>query len=215
MYAKVRIPRRSAPNRRRESIKEPPRMADLRRLMTDPNLRCQVANAMIAGLPPVPDGTCINDIATETADVMLSTAAGLAQRSMRLLGALGWCADPGVWAEMNSAWQQREGTRRRLRAEPHDSNLRKAVKMAGKNLRKVRRVAVPSFFWAFVLKLETRVREGDQAGLYNHLKTMNLGGNRDRSSAYIKYEESILTCPLLIYIPIVGVGKERRALVGP
>ena len=76
MYAKVRIPRRSAPNRRkRDRTKETPKLANLRRLMTDPNLRCQVANAMVDALPPIPDGTCIGDIATDMADVMLSTAA--------------------------------------------------------------------------------------------------------------------------------------------
>ena len=42
VYATVRIPRRSAPNpRKRDSTKEPQKLADLRRLMTDPNLRCQ------------------------------------------------------------------------------------------------------------------------------------------------------------------------------
>ena len=43
----------------------------------------------------------------------------------------------------------------------------------------------------FVRKLETRVREGDQVGLYKHLKTMNLEGKRDRSPAYIKDEDGI------------------------
>ena len=42
-------------------------------------------------------------------------------------------------------------------------------------------------FWGFVRKLETRAREGDQAGFYKHLKTMNLEGKRDRSSAYVKF----------------------------
>ena len=74
VYAKVRIPRRSAPNRRkRDSTKETSNVADLRRLMTDPNLRCQVTNVMVAKSPPIPDGTCISDIATDVADVMLST----------------------------------------------------------------------------------------------------------------------------------------------
>ena len=84
-YAKVRIPRRSAPNRRkRDRTKETPKLADLRRLMTDPNLRFQVANAVVDALPPIPDGTCISDIATDMADVMLSTAAELVPRSKRL-----------------------------------------------------------------------------------------------------------------------------------
>ena len=74
--AKVHIPRRSAPNRRkRDSTKETPKLADLRRLMSDPNLRCLVANAMVDTLPPIPDGTCIVDIATDMAGVMLSSAA--------------------------------------------------------------------------------------------------------------------------------------------
>ena len=72
--------------------------------------------------------------------------------------------------------------RRRLSAEFHNSNLRKVVKMA----------AALSFFWSFVHKLQTRVREGDQVGLYKHLNTMNLEGKRDRSSAYIKDEDDIL-----------------------
>ena len=39
VYAKVHIPRRSAPNqRKRDSTKETPKLADLRWLMTDPNL---------------------------------------------------------------------------------------------------------------------------------------------------------------------------------
>ena len=100
-------------------------------------------------------------------DATLSTAAELAPRSKHPCGAQDWCAGPGVEAEMNAAWQQREEARRRLRAEPHISNLPKAVEMAGKNIRKVRKTAALSFFWAFVRKLETRVREGYQANFYN------------------------------------------------
>ena len=91
--------------------------------MTDPNLRCQVAKAMVDTLPPIPDGICISDIATDMADVNLSTAAELAPRSKRPRGAQGWYAWPGVEVEMNAAWQQRDEARRHLRAEPHNSNL--------------------------------------------------------------------------------------------
>ena len=88
VYAKVRIPRRSAPNqRKRNRTKETPNLADLRRLLTDPNLRFQVANAMVDALPPIPDGICISDIATDMADVILSTAADLVPRSKRPHGA--------------------------------------------------------------------------------------------------------------------------------
>ena len=177
VYANVRIPRRSTPNwRKRDSTNETPKLADLRRLMTDPNLRCEVANAMVNAIPPIPNGTCISDIATGMANVMLSTAAELVPRSKRPRGAQGRCAGPGVEAEINAAWKKREEARRHLCAKPHSNDFPKAVKMAGKKLRKVRKAAVLSFFWDFVRKLETRTRESDQAGFYKHYKTMNLEG---------------------------------------
>ena len=193
VYAKVRIPRRSVPNwRKRDITKETPKLADPRRLMTDPNLRFQVANVMVDALPPISDGTCISGIATDMTDVMFSTAAELVPRSKCPRGAQGWCAGHGVEAEMNAAWQQREEARRHLRAEPHSSNFRKAVEMAGKNLRKVRKAAVLSFFWDFVRKLETRNREGKQVGFFKHLKATNLEGKRNGSSAYVKDENGVL-----------------------
>ena len=192
VYAKVRIQRRSAPNRRkRDSTKETPKLADLRRLMTDQNLRCQVATAMVDALLPIPDGPCISNIATDMADVMLSTSAELVPRSKHPRGAQGWCAGPGVEAEMNTAFQQREEARRHLCAESHISNLRQDVKVAGKKLWKVRKAAVLSFLWDFVPKLETQTQEGDHAGFYMHVKTMNLEGKRDRSSAYVKDENGV------------------------
>ena len=90
--------------------------------MVDPNLRCQVASAMVAVLPPIPDDTYISDIATDVAEVMLSTAAELAPRSKHPRRAQGWCAGPGIETEMNAAWQLGEEVRRRLRPEPHNTN---------------------------------------------------------------------------------------------
>ena len=138
--------------------------------------------------------TCISDIAADTADVTPSTTAELAPRSKRPRGAHGWCAGPGVEAETNAAWQQREEAGKRLRTEPHSNHLRKVVKMSGKFIRKVCTAAVLSFFGVFVRKLETRLREGDQAGLYKHLNTTNLEGKRYRSFrvACIKYEGGVL-----------------------
>ena len=93
---------------------------------------------------------------------------------------------------MNAAWQQREEAMTHLRTDPHNSNLRKAVKMVGNNLRKVRKAAVLSFFWDFIRKLETGNREGEQAGFYKHLNTIDLEEKRDRSSAYVKDKNGVL-----------------------
>ena len=98
-------------------------------------------NAIFAAFSLIPDGACISDIVTNVADVTLSTAAELAPRSKRPRGTQGWCTGPGLEAEMNAAWQHKEEVRRHLRAQPHNSNLQKAVKMAGQNFRKVRDMA--------------------------------------------------------------------------
>ena len=99
VYAKVRIPRRSAPNRRnKDNTKETPKLADLRRLVIDPNLRFQVPNAMVDALPLILDGICISDIATDMGNVMLSISAVFVPRSKRPRGAQGWRAGPGVEA---------------------------------------------------------------------------------------------------------------------
>ena len=124
MNANVRIPRRSAPNRRDiGSTKETPKLADLKRLSTDQSLRFQVANAMDDAPLPIPDCTCISDIATDMADVILSTAAELVPPYKRQRGAQAWCSEFGAEVEMNVAWQQREEAMRHLRAEPHSSNF--------------------------------------------------------------------------------------------
>ena len=147
VYAKVRISRRSAPNRRKkDGSKETPTLADLRRLVTVPNLRCQVANAMAPALRPIPDGTCISDIATDMADVVRSIAAELLPRCKRSREAQGRCAGPGAAANVSAAWQKREEARRHLHAEPQNSNHRKAANMDIKNLWEVRKAAVRSLF---------------------------------------------------------------------
>ena len=48
------------------------------------------------------------------------------------------------------------------------------------------------FFWEIGRKLEIRTREGDQAGFYKHLQTMNLEGKRDCCSVYVKDENDVL-----------------------
>ena len=104
VYSTVRTRGSSAPNmRKRESTKATPRTANLQRLMADPNLRSHVASETSAALPPIPNGTCIGDIAADMADVILSITAELAPRSKRPHRAQGWCADSGVQAEMKSA----------------------------------------------------------------------------------------------------------------
>ena len=92
---------------------------------------------------------------------------------------------------MLAAWQEREAARRLLRADPGNSNLRRTLKEDGKRLKRVRFEAVQSFFKEFVSKLEVRIKDGDQASFYKHLKGIHLEGRRLCSVQYIKDEQSI------------------------
>ena len=82
--------------------------------------------------------------------------------------------------------------RRSIRADPNNGILRKAVKTARKNLEKVRKTAVLSFFWAHARKLQASVREGDHAGCYRRLKTIKVEGKRDHNSQFINDEHGSL-----------------------
>ena len=91
-------------------------------------------------------------------------------RSKRPHAAQSWCAGPVVEAEMNVAWQQREEAWRHPQRRTPQHLLSKDREDGWKNLRKVRKTAVLNVFWDFVRKLETRTREGDQAGFCRALR---------------------------------------------
>ena len=78
--------------------------------MSDANLRYQVSKAMIAALPPIPDGTCTRDIATDTADVMRALSA----RAEHRVGVRTRCAD---WDKRSMA-TERGGEEARTRRTP-------------------------------------------------------------------------------------------------
>lgn len=59
--------------------------------------------------------------------------------------------------------------------------------MIGQNLRKVQR-----YHGGIVLDPRPQTRIGNQAGLYKHLNMMDLEGEQEHSSAYIKDEDGIL-----------------------
>lgn len=77
---------------------------------------------------------------------------------------------------------ERAGFEESLRRPNDDIILRKAAQMATKNIETFRKAPVRSSFWAHIHNLETCPQEGDQAGIYEHLKATNVEGKRDRSS---------------------------------
>lgn len=97
---------------------------------------------------------------------------------------------------MIAAWKEIGEAEKSLSANLNNDIHRKALNKAARNLAKDRKAAVLGSFGAYVLEIEARVCEGDQAGSYEHLKTIYLQGKPDRSSKLIKYVD----CNLLHHI---------------
>ena len=146
--------------------------------MADHGRRADLNKEITSTLTPLPPGTtrCVDDEATTLSEALLSTAARLAPPVGRKQGPRGWCAPEEVKAELHARWLEREDARTRLRANPSDRNLRKALKTATKQLKRARVESVRKFFEEYVRKLEGRIREGDQFGFYKHLKGMDVEG---------------------------------------
>ena len=83
------------------------------------------------------------------------------------------CARRGK-AGLHARWLGREDARTRLRANPSDINLGKALKTATKQLKRARAEGVQRFFEEYVSQLEGRIRESDQFGFYKHPKGMDV-----------------------------------------
>ena len=188
----IRLLGRFAPNRRVKAGRKK-RAIDLQRLMADPRLRADL-NKEITKLTPPPPGTTgsVDNRATALVETVLSTAAKLAPHTSRKQGPLGWCTPEEVKAEVHSRWQEREDARTQLRANPNDKSLRKALKVATKQLKRARTDGVQRFFEEYVRQLEGRIQEGDQFGFYKHLKGMDVEGKRTFNSQYIRDEEGRL-----------------------
>ena len=74
-----------------------------------------------------------------------------------------------VW-KRRSTTARREAARRRLRGTPQGPTLRKAVKVAAKDLNRRRIAAVTSLFDEHAARLERMRRNEDHAGFYEHVK---------------------------------------------
>ena len=87
----------------RKNDKKTGRTTDLRRLIADTNLRCEVANAISAAITQIPDGTLISDIVTDTPDFRVSILVKLTPHFKPPRGVHSWSTEPGIEAEMDTA----------------------------------------------------------------------------------------------------------------
>ena len=155
VVANIRILGRFAPNRRTKAGRGK-RSIDLQRLMAD---RADLNKEITPTLTPLLSGTtrCVDDEATTLAEALLSTATTLAAPVRRKQGPRGWCAPEEVNAELHTRWLERQDARTRLRGNPGDRNLRKALKTAMKQVKRAWAEYVRRFFEEYVSQLEGRI----------------------------------------------------------
>ena len=118
--AHVKLLGRFARNRPVREAKGPPPI-DRRRLITDPQLRQQVATAIgdhLRAFPP--SGSSVDDVETAFTTAILQTAERIAPPRATRLPGRGWRGDAQAEAEISMAMAARRTACKRQRADPQD-----------------------------------------------------------------------------------------------
>ena len=162
-----------ARNRRLWASGKPP--VDRRRLVTDPQLRQEVATAVGRHLRANPPGdSSVDDIeAAFTAAIMRTAELVIPPQEPRRPGR-GWSGDARTEAELQAATNSMHTAWQRLNMDTRDTQLRRAVRKACNWLKRVRSAAVVRFFERHVVELEKQLRMGDQHGFFQNIKSVQL-----------------------------------------
>ena len=190
--APVKLLGHFARNRRlRASAKKPP--VDPRRLVTDPQLRQEVATAVGRHLRANPPGdSSVDDVEAAFAAAIMRTAELVIPPQERRTPGRGWSGDARTEAELQAATDAMRTAWQRLRMDTRDAQLRRAVRKTCNWLKRVRSTAVVRFFERHVVELEKQLRMGDQHGFFQNIKSVQLEETKKVESQCIRDEEGRL-----------------------
>ena len=190
--APVKLLGHFARNRRlRASAKKPP--VDRRRLVTDPQLRQEVATAVGRHLRANPPGdNSVDDVEAAFAAAIMRTAELVIPPQERRIPGRGWSGDARTEAELQAATDAMHTAWQRLRMDTRDAQLRRAVRKTCNWLKRVRSAAVVRFFERHVVELEKQLRMGDQHGFFQNIKSVQLEETYKVESQCIRDEEGRL-----------------------
>ena len=147
-----------------------------------------VAQEIVTKLPDstfaagIPD---VNSMASTFADIWRQTAADTLPRRPKRPSSRGFSESPRAQARLRQAWDVRERVWEKLRARPQDPSLRKALKVTDKALKRAKHAEIQSFLREHTARTVDLTRQRDQAGLYQHIKSLELEGKRGCKSTYI------------------------------
>ena len=193
MSAPVKLLGHFARNRRLRAPAKP--SADRRRLVTDPQLRQEVATAVGRHLRANPPGdSSMDDMEAAFAAAIMRAAKLVIPPQERRKPVRGWTGDARTEAELQAATDAMHTVWQRLKMDTRDAQLRRAVKKACNCLKRVRSAAVVRFFERHVVKLEKQLRMGDQHGFFQNIKSVQLEETKKVESQCVRDEEGRLLC---------------------
>ena len=167
--APVKLLGHFARNRRLTASAKPP--VDRRRLVTDPQLRQEVATAVERHLRANPPGDSnVDDVEAAFAAAIMRTAELVIPPQERRRPGRGWSGDARTEAELQAATVAMHTAWQRLKMGTRDAQLRRAVRKACNWLKRVRSAAVVRFFERHVVELEKQLRMGDQHGFFQSVQ---------------------------------------------
>ena len=169
--APVKLLGHFARNRRLRPPAKPP--VDRRRLVTDPQLRQEVATAVGRHLAANPPGDSSVDVEAAFAAAIMRTAELVIPPQERRRPGRGWSGDARTDAELQAATDAMHTSWQRLKMDTRDAQLRRAVRKACNWLKRVRSTAVVRFFERHVVELEKELRMGDQHGFFQNNNLCN------------------------------------------
>ena len=176
-----------ARNRRLRVSAKPP--VDRRRLVTDPQLRQEVATAVGRHLRANPPGDSNVDVveAAFAAAIMRTAEMVIPPQERRRLGR-GWSGDAQTKAELQTATDAMHTAWQRLKTDTRDAQLWKAARKAYNWLKRERSAAVVRFFERHVVELEKQLRMGDQHGFFQNIKSVLLEETKKVESQCVRDE---------------------------
>ena len=186
--APVKLLGHFARNRRLRAPAKPP--VDRRRLVTDHQLRQEVATAVERHLRANPPGdSSVDDVEAVFAAAIMRTAELVIPPKERRRPGRGWNGDARTEAELQAAIDAMHTAWQCLKMDTRDAQLRRAVRKACNWLKRVRSAAVTRFFERHVVELEKQLRMGDQHGFFRNIKSVQLEETKKVESQCVLDEE--------------------------
>ena len=162
---------------------------DRRRLVTDPQLRQEVATAVGRHLRANPPGDSnVDNVEAAFAAAIMRTAELVIVPQERRKPGRGWSGDAQTEAELQTATDAMHAAWQRLKTDTRDAQLRRATRKTCNWLKRVRSAAVVRFFERHVVELEKQLRTGDQHGFFQNIKSVQLEETKKVESQCVRDE---------------------------